>query len=73
MYILHARFVLVNQPMSVKQNGMWRLDIWSTIVLVGSLNHQNIYIRILTMCSPGQLFSLHRKVIEQEKILKRFI
>ena len=43
---MHARFikgfVLVNQPMSVKQNGMWRLDIRSTIILVGSLNHQNI-------------------------------
>ena len=44
--ILHARFingfVVTNQLMSVKQNGMLRLDIWSTIILVGSLNHQNI-------------------------------
>ena len=59
--------------MSVKQNGMWRLDIRSTIILVGSLNHQNIYIRILTMCLTGQLFALHQKVIEHDKILNRFI
>ena len=61
IYILHARFikgfVLVNQPMSVKQNGMWRLDIRSTIILVGSLNHQNIYIRISTICLPGPCVS----------------
>ena len=36
-------------------------------------NHQNIYIRISTMCLPGQLFVLHQKLIEHEKILKRFI
>ena len=42
-------------------------------ILVGSLNHQNIYIRISTMCLPGQLFVLHQKLIEHEKILKRFI
>ena len=66
-------FVLVNQPMLVKQNGMWRLDIRSTIILVGSLNHQNIYIRILTMYLPGQLFALHQKVIEHKKNLKCFI
>ena len=76
-YILHARFtkgfVVVNQPMSVKQSGMWRLDIRNTIILVGSLNHQNIYIRISTMCLPVQLFALHQKLIEHEKILKRFI
>ena len=59
--------------MSVKQNGMWRLDIRSAIILVGSLNHQNIYIRILTMCLTGQLFALHQKVIEHDKILNRFI
>ena len=77
IYILHARFikgfVLVNQPMSVKQNEMWRLDIRSTVILVGSLNHQNIYFRISTMCLPGQLFVLHQKLIELEKILKPFI
>ena len=28
------------------------LDIRSTIILVGSMNHQNIYIKILTMCLP---------------------
>ena len=27
------------------------------VILVGSLNHQNIYIRILTMCLPGQLIT----------------
>ena len=59
--------------MSAKQNGMWRLDIRSTMTLVGSLSHQNIYIRILTMCLTGQLFALHQKVTEHEKILKRFI
>ena len=59
--------------MSVKQKAMWRLDIRSTIILVGSLNHQNIYIRILTMCLTGQLFALPQKLIEHEKILKRFI
>ena len=76
-FIQHARFIkrfyLVNQPMSVKQNGMWRLDIRSTVILVGSLNYQNIYIRILTMCLTGQLFALPQKLIEHEKILKRFI
>ena len=75
-FIQHARFIkrfaLVNQPMSVKQNGMWRLDIRSIIILVGSLYHQNIYIRILTMCLPGQLLALHQKVIQHGKILKRF-
>ena len=74
--ILHARFIkrfaLVKPPMSVKQIGMWRLDIRSIIILVGSLNHQNINIRILTMCLPGQLLALHQKVIPQGKILKRF-
>ena len=59
--------------MSVEQNGMWRLDIQSTTILVGILNHQNIYIRILTMCLAGQLFALHQKVTEHEKILKHFI
>ena len=59
--------------MSAKQNGMWRLDNRSTITLVGSLNNQNIYIRILTMCLTGQLFALPQKLIEHEKILKRFI
>ena len=77
MYILHARFikgfVLANQSILVKKNEMWKLGIWSTIILVGSLNHQNIYIRILTMCLTGQLFALPQKLIEHEKILKRFI
>ena len=76
IYTLDARFikgfVFANQPMLVKQNGMWRLDIQSSIILVGSLNHQNIYIRILTMCLPGQLFALHQKVIEHKNFLKRF-
>ena len=49
--------------MSVKQNGMRSLDIWSTTIHVGSLNHQNIYIIILIMCLHGQLF----------EALKRFI
>ena len=52
---------------------MWRLGIRSTIILVGSLKHQNISIRILTMCLPAQLFALHQKVIEHEKILQRFL
>ena len=64
---------LVNQPMSVKQNRMWRLDNRDTIILVGRLNNQNIYIRILTICLPGQLFALYQKLREQEKTLKRFI
>ena len=63
----------MNQPMLMKENRMWRLDIWSTINLVGSLNYKNIYIRILTMCLPGQLFALYQKLIEQEKILTYFI
>ena len=58
-YILHARFikgfVLMNQPMLVKQSGMWGLDIRSTIILVGSLNRQNIDIGILSMCLPVYL------------------
>ena len=52
--------------MSVKQNGMWSVDTQSTVILVRSLNYQNIYIKILTMCLPGQLFALHQKVIEHE-------
>ena len=58
--------------MLVKQNEMWRLEIRSTIILVGSMNHLNIYIRILTMSLPGQLFVLHQKLTEHEKISKQF-
>ena len=43
---------------------MKKLDIQSTIILVGNLN---IYINILTMCLPGQLFYLPQKVIEHKK------
>ena len=43
------------------------------IVLVRSPDHQDICIRVLTMFLPSQLFALHQKVIEHEKILKLFI
>ena len=71
IYILQARFI--KGFVLMKPNGMWGLDIWSTIILVGSLNHKNIYIRISTICLLGQLFTLHQKLIEHKKILKHFI
>ena len=64
-------FVLVNQNMSVKRNGMWRLNIWNTIILVGILKHQNISIRILTMLTWSLICSVP-KIDRTRKNLKTF-
>ena len=32
----------MNQPISVEQNKMWRLDTGNIIILVESLNHENM-------------------------------